>query len=213
MHVEENEGVVASALRALDIPSSSSLYGRFALARALPSWLRRGVSHQGLSQQQSDCLVRCDPGTDRTNGFFVALFVRDFDLASVGCKKRKRSISGSNITGTSSNSGAGIGSCERRSSAPVDCRESLDDEEKNCVQGSPSPDRHDHGDLGYLEAGRSSYTAPISCKTEAQRAAKRRKRISQKNRPKNKPKSVSTIVLAPTVEVQCGLLRVGPQTV
>ena len=38
-------------------------------------WSRRGFQHEGLTNSQSECLIRCDPEDDM-NGFFIALFVR-----------------------------------------------------------------------------------------------------------------------------------------
>jgi hypothetical protein len=35
------------------------------------------MSVEGLSEEQRQCLVRCEPIEDSTNGFFVACFVRD----------------------------------------------------------------------------------------------------------------------------------------
>lgn len=41
----------------------------------MTSWPRRGQRHDGLTSQQSEALIRCQP-SDGMNGFFVALFVK-----------------------------------------------------------------------------------------------------------------------------------------
>ena len=38
-------------------------------------WPRRGFEYEGLTNFQSECLIRCNPEDDM-NGFFIALFVR-----------------------------------------------------------------------------------------------------------------------------------------
>lgn len=87
IHTEENEDVVATILSQQndEITSSSSSSSSSGNGSAVnscwdviapqrfTSWTRRGVSHPGLTQSQSDCLIRCDPA-DQTSGFFVALF-------------------------------------------------------------------------------------------------------------------------------------------
>ena len=67
---DEDEGVVASAL------ASPTVAGKWKLVKALPDWPTRGMAWPGLSPSEADCLVRADPDTDRTQGFFVALFER-----------------------------------------------------------------------------------------------------------------------------------------
>lgn len=64
IHKEENEEVVKDILEA---------FPAFTLERALPSWPRRGLSD---ACPNGDYCVRATPGDDKTNGFFVALFVR-----------------------------------------------------------------------------------------------------------------------------------------
>eukprot|EP00948_MAST-09A_sp_MAST-9A-sp1_P002333 g2333.t1 len=90
IHVEENEGVVASVLndvrskgsttrdsRSTQSPSSlSSSSSSWKLGMALKSWKRRGLPHDDLTSFESKCLVRCDPEKDNMNGFFVAYFER-----------------------------------------------------------------------------------------------------------------------------------------
>lgn len=76
IHNEENEDVVASVLTSQRNESGSGCsdggWDVIAPERFI-SWTRRGMAHSGLTQQQSNCLIRCDPA-DQTSGFFVALF-------------------------------------------------------------------------------------------------------------------------------------------
>jgi len=44
-------------------------------------WKRRGWPCAGLSDEQRNCLIRCDP-TDGMNGFFVALLVKNSSVSS-----------------------------------------------------------------------------------------------------------------------------------
>lgn len=93
IHPEENEQVVAAALR-----SSEATAGGFTLAPrsvVLPEWSRRGQPGilddtggcYGFSgspvlvanfyySQATEAVVRCSPGEDLTNGFFVSCFIR-----------------------------------------------------------------------------------------------------------------------------------------
>ena len=41
----------------------------------MSSWQRRGLPHEKLTMEQSNCLIRCDP-SDGMNGFFIALFMK-----------------------------------------------------------------------------------------------------------------------------------------
>eukprot|EP01041_Mallomonas_annulata_P011293 gene11293-23632_t len=69
IHEQENEAVVAHVLRECpqwDVQTPSRM--------STTSWPRRGLRCDGLTETQSNCLVRCLP-SDGTNGFFVALFV------------------------------------------------------------------------------------------------------------------------------------------
>ncbi|KAA1467333.1 S-adenosyl-L-methionine-dependent methyltransferase [Dentipellis sp. KUC8613] len=73
VHAVENEHVVMQAIN-----SDEAARGGFALApRAdvLPAWHRRGLPGI-LADGPADSLVRCSPGHDATNGFFVSCFVR-----------------------------------------------------------------------------------------------------------------------------------------
>ncbi|KAK8800566.1 hypothetical protein WA158_006884 [Blastocystis sp. Blastoise] len=71
---EENEKVVRDAL-AYDIETHDGVE-RWKLAVALPSWNTRGVSCDGLTEDQSNCCVRCNIDSELKQGFFVALFIR-----------------------------------------------------------------------------------------------------------------------------------------
>lgn len=43
----------------------------------LDTWTRRGKAVEGLTEEQANCLCRCNPFEgDETNGFFVSYFVR-----------------------------------------------------------------------------------------------------------------------------------------
>jgi 25S rRNA (cytosine2278-C5)-methyltransferase len=69
VHVEENESVVAEILASRpdwDVAAPSRLH----------HWKRRGHDHEGLTKEQSQCLIRCLP-EDGLNGFFVTLFIKN----------------------------------------------------------------------------------------------------------------------------------------
>ena len=108
IHATENERVVRNALN-----SEEARVGAFRLAprsEVLPTWQRRGYpdeldspgtpscfSHSGVKLDarftftgDASSLVRCLPGEDATNGFFVSCFVRDNGQQSTS--KRKMSI-------------------------------------------------------------------------------------------------------------------------
>ncbi|KAH9902872.1 S-adenosyl-L-methionine-dependent methyltransferase [Cubamyces lactineus] len=89
VHAIENEHVVREAIKMEEATS-----GRFRLGRredVLPTWHRRGIPEEMDNPNDAESLVRCSPGEDATNGFFVSLFVRDEDVAesSAGNSKRK----------------------------------------------------------------------------------------------------------------------------
>ncbi|KAF5326872.1 hypothetical protein D9619_004374 [Psilocybe cf. subviscida] len=93
IHATENERVVQNALQAEEATA-----GKFELARredVLPTWPRRGYPEELLHSEDAASLVRCLPGEDATNGFFVSCFVRA-DAESEGdpnSKKRKNTDS------------------------------------------------------------------------------------------------------------------------
>ncbi|KAF8896221.1 S-adenosyl-L-methionine-dependent methyltransferase [Infundibulicybe gibba] len=72
VHPTENEHVVQSALS-----SDEAKLRNFFLApqnEVLPQWPRRGLKEE-LEAGDSSCLIRCSPGEDATNGFFVSCFI------------------------------------------------------------------------------------------------------------------------------------------
>ena len=69
VHEEENEGVVRAVL-----PQAQQL--GFRLKDPFPSWTRRGLP----VVEDAHCLIRTDPAFDQTDGFFLALFVRETTL-------------------------------------------------------------------------------------------------------------------------------------
>jgi len=74
IHATENEHVVRDALN-----SDEAKGATFLLApqnEVLPKWTRRGYPDEMDSPDQASSLIRCLPGEDATNGFFVACFVR-----------------------------------------------------------------------------------------------------------------------------------------
>ncbi|KAF8222089.1 S-adenosyl-L-methionine-dependent methyltransferase [Tricholoma matsutake] len=98
IHATENEAVVRDSLS-----SDEAARGRFSLApsdQVLPQWHRRGLADVLESPSQTASLVRCSPGDDATNGFFVSCFVRgqkrksdlvhDHDHEVVVPKKKRR---------------------------------------------------------------------------------------------------------------------------
>ncbi|KAG6854394.1 hypothetical protein C0991_007385 [Blastosporella zonata] len=75
IHATENEHVVLESLN-----SDEAKAGSFGLAspkEVLPQWPRRGLPEEMEDPSQAESLVRCSPGEDATNGFFVSCFVRD----------------------------------------------------------------------------------------------------------------------------------------
>ncbi|KAI0767919.1 S-adenosyl-L-methionine-dependent methyltransferase [Irpex lacteus] len=77
VHAIENEQVVREALKTEECNA-----GPFKLAprnMVLPTWPRRGLPDEMDEPNEAASLVRCSPGDDATNGFFVCLFVRVTD--------------------------------------------------------------------------------------------------------------------------------------
>ncbi|KAI0050443.1 S-adenosyl-L-methionine-dependent methyltransferase, partial [Auriscalpium vulgare] len=74
VHATENEHVVRAAAA-----SEEAVLGGFTLAtreHVLPSWHRRGLPEILSNEAEADGMVRCSPGEDATNGFFVSCFLR-----------------------------------------------------------------------------------------------------------------------------------------
>ncbi|KDQ15892.1 hypothetical protein BOTBODRAFT_275080 [Botryobasidium botryosum FD-172 SS1] len=70
IHAQENEQVVRAALASEEAQSRG-----FVLAprsQVIPTWERRGLEDE---LDDPSCVIRCSPGEDRTNGFFVSCFV------------------------------------------------------------------------------------------------------------------------------------------
>ncbi|KAI0671520.1 S-adenosyl-L-methionine-dependent methyltransferase [Trametes maxima] len=92
VHAIENEHVVRQAIKTEEATS-----GRFRLGRrsdVLPTWHRRGIPEEMDNPEDAQSVIRCSPGEDATNGFFVSLFVRtgtyDVDMDhSIESGKRK----------------------------------------------------------------------------------------------------------------------------
>ncbi|KAF7312122.1 SAM-MT-RSMB-NOP domain-containing protein [Mycena indigotica] len=80
IHATENEHVVRAALE-----SDEAANGSFVLAPqryVIPTWHRRGLPNEMGSPDDAQSVIRCSPGEDATNGFFVSCFVK-------ASKKRK----------------------------------------------------------------------------------------------------------------------------
>lgn len=88
IHAAENEQVVVAALE-----SDEAKTNKFTLAprsEVLPTWERRGLPEEMRDYADlSESLIRCSPGEDETNGFFVACFIRISRHESSIAVKRK----------------------------------------------------------------------------------------------------------------------------
>lgn len=78
IHKEENEDVVAVALQESNaMINDKSLHWNLVLPVSLSSWHRRGLKHDLLTEDQTNCLIRVNGlDGDDTNGFFVSYFER-----------------------------------------------------------------------------------------------------------------------------------------
>jgi len=80
LHEEENEQVVATALKEVNGEASETDGGvlwTLTKPACLENWERRGHVTAGLTKDQADCLIRADGlKGDNTNGFFVSYFER-----------------------------------------------------------------------------------------------------------------------------------------
>ncbi|KAJ9107949.1 hypothetical protein QFC19_002692 [Naganishia cerealis] len=93
VHKEEDEEVV---MHALECPEARDHGWELApRSEVLPSWDRRGLpDHLHGDQVLADGVIRCIPGEDHTNGFFVSCFIKR-DSRSASHQKRKRPTEGS----------------------------------------------------------------------------------------------------------------------
>ncbi|KZT29691.1 S-adenosyl-L-methionine-dependent methyltransferase [Neolentinus lepideus HHB14362 ss-1] len=74
IHAAENERVVCQALK-----SEEAQAAHYTLAPkeiVLPDWPRRGIPEEMDNFEQAPSVIRCRPGDDATNGFFVACFIK-----------------------------------------------------------------------------------------------------------------------------------------
>ncbi|KAJ6570193.1 S-adenosyl-L-methionine-dependent methyltransferase [Mycena vulgaris] len=86
IHATENERVVRAALL-----SEEATSGAFHLASrddVLPKWHRRGIPGEMAEPDDARSLIRCSPGEDATNGFFVSCFVRQVAQTPVANKRK-----------------------------------------------------------------------------------------------------------------------------
>ncbi|KAJ9114385.1 hypothetical protein QFC20_001528 [Naganishia adeliensis] len=108
VHKEEDEEVVMNALGS----SEARDFGWVLAPRAvvLPTWERRGLpEHMNQDQTLADGVIRCVPGEDHTNGFFVSCFVKKGSLPDTGNQKRKRTSANSgNMTDDEDEEGADL---------------------------------------------------------------------------------------------------------
>ncbi|KAF9484339.1 S-adenosyl-L-methionine-dependent methyltransferase [Pholiota conissans] len=87
IHATENERVVGNALK-----SEEATAGSFRLAPqnvVLPTWSRRGYPAEMDNPDDAAAVVRCLPGEDATNGFFVSCFIRVSNNTTTTMAKRK----------------------------------------------------------------------------------------------------------------------------
>ena len=116
------------------LKSSEAMLNGFRLAprsQVLPSWHRRGIHKEMVSgmclrfvyttdisigggcslllADDAECVVRCSPGEDATNGFFVSCFVRQSleELTRLG-KRSRPSVNLGNDEGETGERGEGI---------------------------------------------------------------------------------------------------------
>ncbi|KAF8322477.1 S-adenosyl-L-methionine-dependent methyltransferase [Clavulina sp. PMI_390] len=86
IHAQENEHVVRAALKSTEADG----WVLAPRAQVLPAWPRRGIPEEiDGDAVAAESLIRTQPGEDRTNGFFVAAFVRSSLLGGPQPSKRK----------------------------------------------------------------------------------------------------------------------------
>ncbi|KAF9048596.1 S-adenosyl-L-methionine-dependent methyltransferase [Panaeolus papilionaceus] len=87
VHEIEDEHVVQKALE-----SSEAQSGSFQLAsrkEVIPTWLRRGKAEAMKIPEHADSVIRCLPGEDATNGFFVSCFIKGTKDAVISKRKER----------------------------------------------------------------------------------------------------------------------------
>ena len=117
----------------------------------------------------ADGVIRCMPGEDKTNGFFVACFVKrsSSPIKTKATKAAKPSIKGDKTGGKKRGRSETVQ--EEATAAAIGAAEADDEEEVN-VEGD---EVDGSGDVEIKEA---------KAKTDAQKARKKRKKQSQKVR-------------------------------
>ena len=83
MYEEEDEEVVRDALKHLNAEQQE-----WRLERVAPEVRRRGRPCEGLTQEETECLVRCEAGDGMGQGFFVCVFRRE-EREVMGEEERK----------------------------------------------------------------------------------------------------------------------------
>ena len=168
IHDEENEHVVLAALKNEEkrrLNGECGPHGPFRLACALPTWPRRGREgtapkeeedeeeeeddddestsegrcwKDGLSKEEASHLIRVDPHEDRTNGFFVALFVRGDHVPPLGNATTIAASSSTTISSIKASSvsstTAPTSSSTLASSSAVDAEEAERRRKKNALR-------------------------------------------------------------------------------
>ncbi|TFK49893.1 S-adenosyl-L-methionine-dependent methyltransferase [Heliocybe sulcata] len=93
VHATENERVVCQALKSQEAQTAHyTLAPREAILR---DWPRRGIPEEMDDREQALSVIRCRPGDDATNGFFVACFIKASqpDSRDVAAAAGKRKVS------------------------------------------------------------------------------------------------------------------------
>ncbi|KII89756.1 hypothetical protein PLICRDRAFT_39919 [Plicaturopsis crispa FD-325 SS-3] len=113
IHATENEQVVRQALE-----SEEARAAHFVLAPrsdVLPAWKRRGLTEEMSNAGDASSLVRCSPGDDATNGFFVSCFVKgDLKMTGGMVKEGKRKADEATEGEVAERSTTGTGSRKRK---------------------------------------------------------------------------------------------------
>ena len=85
MYEEEDEEVVRDALAQLNGEKKE-----WRLERIAPEVKRRGHNCEGLSEEEKECVVRCEMGDGMGQGFFVCLFRREKGVEMSEEERKKR---------------------------------------------------------------------------------------------------------------------------